>query len=240
MPFQQADEHSRKNGSTHSSFDVAPSPTGPTRRSFGTVAVDLDRARLVAAQAEAVPVRGVGLDLVAQDEEAGEVGVVAVEVRGWWSARCTSRRSRPRWSTTPSCAPSSRPGHLLGAGRDRVPEMRAGLGIGIGERADQAILVDAPHDVLDRRAVVMAEQRRGHRAQVHGVAHGRRRAAVAGDGLDRHGGADMVLRPCRRGSWAPADREGRAWPGSGNSCADRGASCRSRRRWRASRFRRAR
>src|SRR5882672_4326012 len=33
MPFQQAEEHSRKNGSTHSSFELAPSPLGPTMRS---------------------------------------------------------------------------------------------------------------------------------------------------------------------------------------------------------------
>src|SRR5262245_3301579 len=33
IPFQQAEEHSRKKGSTHSSFELAPSPFGPTMRS---------------------------------------------------------------------------------------------------------------------------------------------------------------------------------------------------------------
>src|SRR5438105_12470318 len=37
MPFQQADEQRRKNGSTHSSLDEAPSPLGPTMRSLGMV-----------------------------------------------------------------------------------------------------------------------------------------------------------------------------------------------------------
>ena len=36
MPFQQADEQSRKKGSTHSSFEAAPSPLGPTMRSGPT------------------------------------------------------------------------------------------------------------------------------------------------------------------------------------------------------------
>jgi hypothetical protein len=33
MPFQQAEEHTRKKGSTTSSLDLAPSPTGPTSAS---------------------------------------------------------------------------------------------------------------------------------------------------------------------------------------------------------------
>ena len=32
MPFQQDDEQSKKKGSTISSFDMTPSPTGPTMR----------------------------------------------------------------------------------------------------------------------------------------------------------------------------------------------------------------
>ena len=83
--------------------------------------------------------------------------------------------------------------HALGRGRDRIPEVGAGLGVGIRQRADQAVGVDPAHDVLDRLVAVMAQHRGRHRAQVHGVAHGRARAAVARDSLDRHGRADMVL-----------------------------------------------
>ena len=36
MPFQQAEESSRKKGSTISSLEAAPSPTAPTRRSAGS------------------------------------------------------------------------------------------------------------------------------------------------------------------------------------------------------------
>jgi hypothetical protein len=36
IPFQHEEEQSRKNGSTHSSLEEAPSPTGPTSRSSGT------------------------------------------------------------------------------------------------------------------------------------------------------------------------------------------------------------
>src|SRR5215813_6837014 len=36
MPFQQAEEQSRKKGSTHSSLEAAPSPLGPTMRSGPT------------------------------------------------------------------------------------------------------------------------------------------------------------------------------------------------------------
>ena len=71
--------------------------------------------------------------------------------------------------------------------------MAAGLGVGVGEGADQAVPVEAAHDVLERRIVVVAQQRRRDRAQVHGVAHGGRGAAVARDGLHRHRRGHVVL-----------------------------------------------
>src|SRR5437868_4073833 len=39
----------------------------------------------------------------------------------------------------------------------------------------------------------MTEKCGGDGAQMHGIAHGSRRAAITGNGLDRHGGSDMVL-----------------------------------------------
>ena len=59
MPFHTDDEPMRNHGSTASSFDPAPSPTGPTIWSSGiSTPVDLERAGLVAAQAERVPLDG--------------------------------------------------------------------------------------------------------------------------------------------------------------------------------------
>ena len=71
--------------------------------------------------------------------------------------------------------------------------MAAGLGIGVGQRADEAILVDAAEDVLDDRIVMIAESGGSDSACMHRVAHGGRRAAVARDRLDHHGGAGVVL-----------------------------------------------
>ncbi len=71
--------------------------------------------------------------------------------------------------------------------------MRSGLGIGIRQRPDKAILIDAPHDVADGLGLVMAEERGSDGTQVHGVAHGGGRTAVARNGFHRHGGADVAL-----------------------------------------------
>jgi hypothetical protein len=42
-------------------------------------AVDFNRARLIAAQAQAVPARRVGLDFIAEHEKARQIGVIAIE-----------------------------------------------------------------------------------------------------------------------------------------------------------------
>ena len=154
--------------------------------------VDFQRARLVAAQAKAVPFRGLGLYLVAHDQPAGEVGVVAAEIGAGGLDDVPVGE-----------AAGGGPGGLLAhlpaaidlfrARGDRVPEMRAGLRVGVGEGADEDILVEAREHLLQGLVVVIAEAGRGHRAQMHGVAHGRAGAAVARDGFHRHGGGDMVL-----------------------------------------------
>ena len=69
MPFQQAEEHSRKKGSTDSSLELAPSPFGADDAVAGDDVVELERAGLVAAQAEPVPLRGLGLDLVEEGHQ---------------------------------------------------------------------------------------------------------------------------------------------------------------------------
>ena len=150
---------------------------------------DLERAGLVAAQSEGVPERRLRLRLLAVDHEHREV-VVAREVR--------ARRlhdvevgeaggGRPR-RLLAHLEPAV---HALGAGRDRIPEVRARLGVGVRERADLP-RVERP-DVLVDQLVGGAEHDRVDRADVHDVTHGRRRAAVARDRLARHRVRDVVL-----------------------------------------------
>ena len=69
--------------------------------------------------------------------------------------------------------------------------MRAGLGVGVGERADQAGVERA--DVLVDQLRRRAQHDRLHGAHVHHVTHRRRGAAVARDRLARHRERDVVL-----------------------------------------------
>ena len=180
----------RNQGSTASSLDAAPSPIGPTIWSAGTsMSVDLDRARLVAAQAQRVPQRGLGLDVLAVDDEDRQV-VVALEVRARRLDDVEvgeAARGRPRRLLAHLVAAVG----ALGPRGERVPEVRAGLGIGVRERPDLA-LVQRP-DVLVDQLGRGAQHERRDRAGVHDVAHRRRGAAVAGQRLAGHAEGDVVL-----------------------------------------------
>ena len=97
----------------------------------------------------------------------------------------------------------------LGAGGHRVPEVAAGLRVGVGERADQAVLVQAREDVPQRLAVVVAQQPR--RRPRPGAWCSTWRCWRSRSGRwsrppwrRRHGS-----RPCRPAPWA---RSGRAGP----------------------------
>ena len=149
----------------------------------------LERARLVAAQAERVPQRRLRLGRVAVDDEHREV-VVAREV----GARRLhdvevgeAGRGRPRRLLAHLEAAV----RALGAGGDRVPEVRAGLGVRVGEGPDLAAVERA--DVAVDQLVGGAEHDRVDRADVHHVTHRRRGAPVAGDRLAGHRVRDVVL-----------------------------------------------
>ncbi len=186
MPFQTPEEPIRKYGSTASSLELAPSPTGPTSCSSGHEApVAQQRARLVAAQAHRVPGLRLGDDLILVDHEHREVRVVAVVVGRRRLADVEVGEAGRR-----------RPGGLLEhleaavdlarAGGDRVPEVRARLGIRVGQRADEA--------VLDLLQVLVDQVRRGAQlerldgADVHHVTHRAGGVAVARERL----GDDVV------------------------------------------------
>ncbi len=79
----------------------------------------------------------------------------------------------------------------LSARGDRVPEVRAGLGVAVGERADLAA-VQGLYVLLDQR-LGGAQHDRVDRAHVHHVTHRGRGAAVAGDRLAGHREGDVVL-----------------------------------------------
>ena len=149
----------------------------------------LERARLVAAQPERVPRGRLGLRQLAVDHEHRQV-VVAGEVRARRLHDVEvgeAARRRPRRLLAHLVAAVG----ALGAGGDRIPEVRAGLGVRVGERADLAA-VERPDVLVDQR-LGRAQHDRLHRADVHHVAHGRRRAAVARDRLARHRVGDVVL-----------------------------------------------
>ena len=150
---------------------------------------DLDRSRLVAAQAECVPGGRVRLRELAVDDEDREV-VVAGEVRARRlhdvEVREAARR-RPRRLLAHLVAAVG----ALGAGGDGVPEVRAGLGVRVGQGPDLAAVERA--DVAVDERVGGAQHDRLHGAHVHDVAHGRRRAAVARDRLAGHGERHVVL-----------------------------------------------
>ena len=181
MPFHVPEEPIRKFGSTDSSFELAPSPIGPDQLVLGhELPVQQERAGLVAAQAHRVPLLGLGLDLVVVDDEHRQVRVVAVVVgRGRLQDVEVGEagRGRPRGllQHLEAAVDAAR------AGGDRVPEVRAGLGVGVGERADQA-LAHLLQVLLDR-VVGGAQLERLDGADVHDVAHGAGGVAVAGDRL---------------------------------------------------------
>ena len=149
----------------------------------------LDRAGLVASQAERVPAGRLRLHVLAVDDEHGKV-VVAREVR---TRRLDDveigepARGRPRGLLADVVAAV----RTLGPRGDRVPEVRAGLGIAVGQRADLAA-VQRLYVLLDQ-GVGGAEHDRVDRAHVHDVTHRGGGAAVARDRLARHRVGDVVL-----------------------------------------------
>ncbi len=184
---RRADEEPRVDGLVVRGCAVAD-------RADDLVAGDLDvghleRPRLVPAQPERVPEGGLRLGLLAVDDEDGEV-VVAREVRARRLHDIEVGESGGR-------RPRRFLAHLepavqaLGAGRDRVPEVRARLRVGVREGADLSRVQrpDVAVDQLGRGA----EHDRVHRADVHHVTHRGRGAAVARDRLARHRVGDVVL-----------------------------------------------
>ncbi len=150
---------------------------------------DLERAGLVPAEPERVPERGLRLGLLAVDDEHGEV-VVAGEVRARRLHDVEVReagRGRPR-RLLAHLEPTV---HALGAGRDRVPEVRPGLRVGVREGPDLP-RVERPDIALDQ-LVGGAEHDRVHGPDVHHVTHRRGCAPVARDRLAGHRVGDMVL-----------------------------------------------
>ena len=79
----------------------------------------------------------------------------------------------------------------LGAGRDRVPEVAAGLGVRVRQRPDLARVQGS--DVLVDQCRRGAQHDRIDGAHVHHVAHRRRGAAIACNRLAHHREGDMVL-----------------------------------------------
>ena len=75
--------------------------------------------------------------------------------------------------------------------RERVPEVRSGLGVRVGQRADLAV-VERP-DVLVDQLRRGPQHERGHGADVHDVTHRRGRAAVARQRLADHRERHVVL-----------------------------------------------
>ena len=138
---------------------------------------------------ERVPQRRLRLDVLAVDDEHRQV-VVALEVGagGLHDVEVgEAARGRPRRLLVDLVAAVG----ALGLRRERVPEVRAGLGVRVGQRADLAV-VERP-DVLVDQLRRGAQHDRGHRRHVHDVAHGRRRAAVAGERLADHREGHVVL-----------------------------------------------
>ena len=152
--------------------------------------VQKQRARLVAAQAHGVPLLRLCLDLVLVHDEHRQVRVVAVVVRRGGLQHVEvgeTGRGRPRRLLQ----------HLVaavdpaGAGGDRIPEVRAGLGVGVGQGADQA-LADLLQIFLDH-VLGGAQLERLHGTDMHHVTHRAGGVAVAGDRLGHVGVHDVVL-----------------------------------------------
>ena len=127
--------------------------------------------------------------MLAVDHEDRQV-VVALEVRARRLHDVEVREAaggRPRRLLAHAVAAVD----LLGAGRHRIPEVRAGLRVGVRERSDLAAVQRA--DVLVDQRIGRAEHDRVHRADVHDVTHRRRCAPVARDRLAHHRVRDVVL-----------------------------------------------
>ena len=151
--------------------------------------VERDRAGLVPAEAEGVPQRGLRLAVLLVDHEDREV-VVALELGAGGLDDVEvgeAARRGPRRLLRDAVAAV----RALRLGRDRVPEVRSRLGVGVRQRPDHA-RVERP-DVLVDQLGRRAEHDRLHRADVHDVTHRRRRAAVPRDRLARHRERDVVL-----------------------------------------------
>src|SRR4051794_8371553 len=151
--------------------------------------LDLDRPGLVAAQAERVPQRRVRLHVLAVDDEDRQV-VVAGEVgrRRLHDVEVGEAAGRGPRRFLADLVAAVGP---LGAGGERVPEVRAGLRVRVRQRAELAAVERA--DVLLDQFGRRAQHQRLHRGHVHHVAHGGGRAAVARDGLADHAERDVVL-----------------------------------------------
>ena len=190
MPFHTDEEPTRNQGSTASSLEAAPSPTGPTMRSpsistSGTsIGPDWLPRRPSASQEDGFAFASFAVD--DEDREvvvAGEVGARRLhDVEVGEAARRRPRRLLAH--LVPAVG-------ALGAGGDGVPEVRAGLGVRVGQGPDLAAVERA--DVAVDERVGGAQHDRLHGAHVHDVAHGRRRAAVARDRLAGHGERHVVL-----------------------------------------------
>ena len=150
---------------------------------------DLERAGLVAAEAERIPEGRLRLDVVAVDHEdrqvvvAGEVG--ARRLHDVEVGEAGGRRPRGLLAHLEAAV------RALRTGGDRVPEVGARLRIGVGERPD--LPASERPDVLVDQLWRGAEHDRVHRADVHHVAHRRRGAPVARDRLAGHRVGDVVL-----------------------------------------------
>ena len=190
---RRADEEPRVDGLVVRGRAVA---LGPDDLRAGDLdVVERDRAGLVPAQAEGVPQRGLRLAVLLVDHEDREV-VVALELGAGGLDDVEvgeAARRGPRRLLRDACSRRSSARRLR---RDRVPEVRARLGVRVRQRPDHA-RVERP-DVLVDQLGRRAEHDRLHRADVHDVTHRRRGAAVPRDRLAHHRERDVVLAEARR------------------------------------------
>ena len=186
---------------------VARPAHDPVLRDHG---VDLDRPRVVRVHAHRVPPPGAALHLVRVEQEHAEVGVVSVEVRAGGLGQVPVGVAAGGGEGA-GLAHLPALGDALRAGGLGIPEVAAGLGIGVGRRADQGLGVHPAQQRLDLRVAMRAEGEAGHRHQVHHEDDGRGRAAVAGDRLGRHQHGGVAGRPAAvlaRGRSSPAAATG--------------------------------
>ena len=138
-PFHTDDEPIRNHGSTASSFGRRAVALRPDDLRAGDLdVVERDRARLVPAEAEGVPQRGLRLAVLLVDHEDREV-VVALELGAGGLDDVEvgeAARRRPRRLLRDAVAAV----RALRLRRDRVPEVRSRLGVGVRQRPDQPVL----------------------------------------------------------------------------------------------------